>query len=62
MIAKAWLTNMDAELRLVVRQKVIPEKYSARLLLETIVERLGILKEREVSDAIAKHIVDLTEV
>jgi hypothetical protein len=61
LIAKVWLTNEDAEPRLVVRQKVIPEKYRARLP-RAMVERLGRLREKQASDVIAKQVVILTEI
>ena len=58
---KVWLTNEDAELRLVVRQKVIPEKYRARFP-RVMVERLGRLREKQASDAFVKQVVILTEI
>jgi hypothetical protein len=61
LIAKVWLTNEDTEPRLVVRQKFIPEKFRARLP-RAMVERLGRLREKQASDAIAKQVVILTEI
>ncbi|KAF8860775.1 hypothetical protein BDZ45DRAFT_724295 [Acephala macrosclerotiorum] len=59
LIAKVWLTN-DPEPRLVVRQKVIPEKYRSRLP-KAIVERLGRLREQQASNAVASQVVILAE-
>ncbi|KAH8743503.1 hypothetical protein F5882DRAFT_137695 [Hyaloscypha sp. PMI_1271] len=61
LIAKVWLTNEDAEPRLVVRQKVIPEKYRARLP-RVMVERLGRLREKQIGDSIAKQVVILAQI
>jgi hypothetical protein len=61
LIAKVWLTNEHAEPRLVIKQKVIPEKYRARLP-RVMVERLGRLRERQIDDTIAKQVVILTEI
>jgi len=60
MIAKVWLTTEDAEPVLVVRQKVIPEKYRARMP-KSMVDRLGRLRERQASETIAKQVMILTE-
>jgi hypothetical protein len=59
LIAKVWLTN-DPEPRLVVRQKFIPEKYRSRLP-KSMVERLGRLREQQVSNAVASQVVVLAE-
>lgn len=61
MIAKVWLTGGITEPKLLVRQKIIPEKYRSRMP-RIMVERLGRLRERQASDAIAKQVVILTEV
>jgi hypothetical protein len=55
-----WLTNEDAEPLLVIRQKVIPEKYRSRMP-RGLVERLGRLREKQASDAVAKQVVILAE-
>jgi hypothetical protein len=60
MIAKVWITTEDAEPVLVVRQKVIPEKYRARMP-KSMVERLGRLRERQASETIAKQVIILTD-
>ena len=60
MIAKVWLTAEDAEPVLVVKQKVIPEKYRARMP-KSMIERLGRLRERQTSETIAKQVLILTE-
>lgn len=60
LIAKAWLTN-DPEPRLIVQQKVIPKKYRSRLP-RAMVERLGHLREQQVSSAIASQVVILAEI
>jgi hypothetical protein len=59
LIAKVCLTS-DPEPRLVVRQKFIPEKYRSRLP-KAIVERVGRLREQQVSNAIAFQVVVLAE-
>ncbi|KAE8454590.1 hypothetical protein EG329_000213 [Mollisiaceae sp. DMI_Dod_QoI] len=59
LIAKVWLTN-DPEPRLVVQQKVIPEKYRSRLP-KAMVERLGRLREQQVSNAVASQVVILAD-
>lgn len=61
MIAKVWLRNEDAEPVLVVKQKIIPEKYRARLP-KSMVDRLGRLRERQASETIAKQVLILTEI
>jgi hypothetical protein len=60
MIAKVWVTAEDAEPYLIVKQKVIPEKYRARMP-KSMVERLGRLRERQASETIAKQVMILTE-
>lgn len=59
LIAKVWISNGD-EPRLVVRQKIIPEKYRSRLP-RSMVERLGRLREQQVSNAVASQVVILAE-
>jgi hypothetical protein len=59
LIAKVWLTN-DPEPRLIIRQKAIPEKYRSRLP-KAMVERLGRLREQQVSNAVASQVVILAE-
>lgn len=61
LIAKVWLTNEDTEPRLVIRQKVIPEKYRSRLP-KAMVDRLGRLRERQASETFAKQVVILAEI
>jgi hypothetical protein len=61
LIAKVWLTNKDAEPKLLVRQKVIPQRYRERLPRATV-DRLGRLREKQASDAIAKQVVILTKI
>jgi hypothetical protein len=61
LIAKVWLMNNDAEPRLLVRQKTIPRRYRERLP-RAMVDRLGRLREKQASDAIAKQVVILTEI
>lgn len=60
LIAKVWLTNEDDEPRLVIKQKVIPEKYRSRMP-RGLVDRLGRLREKQAADAVAKQVVVLTE-
>ena len=55
-----WLTNEKSEPRLVVRQKVIPEKYRLRLP-RAMVEPLGRLRERQAAETFAKQVVILAE-
>ena len=60
LIAKVWLTNEESEPRLVVRQKVIPEKYRARLP-KAMIERLGRLRERQAEETFARQVVILAD-
>lgn len=61
MIAKVWLMSGGAEPRLLVKQKIIPEKYRSRMP-KIMVERLGRLREKQASDAIARQVLVLTEI
>jgi len=60
-IAKVWLESADKEPRLMVRQKIIPERFRARMP-RGMVERLGRLRERQVRDVVARQVVVLTEI
>jgi hypothetical protein len=60
LMAKVWLTKDNPEPLLVVRQKVIPEIYRARL--SRYITNLGRLREEQVSTELALQVVILAEI